>query len=86
MLDRNGCTKAEERANISVKNLTNLLRLSRLILQLRRKRWWFVHGKICKNIRAFSIIETISIRSHMLMNGFVEDYMTWTSHGEPMLP
>jgi hypothetical protein len=29
----------------------------------------------CKNIRVFNINETITIRSHVLMDGFVEDYM-----------
>jgi hypothetical protein len=28
--------------------------------------------KKCKNIRVFNINETITIRSHVLMNGFVE--------------
>jgi hypothetical protein len=41
--------------------------------------------KKCKNIKVFNINEMITIRLHVLMNGFVENYMIWTSHGEERL-
>jgi hypothetical protein len=40
--------------------------------------------KICKNMRVFS--DTTTIRSHMLVDDFVENYMIWTYHGEKASP
>jgi hypothetical protein len=36
--------------------------------------------KICKIMRVFS--DTTTIRSHMLVGSFVENYILWTYHGE----
>jgi hypothetical protein len=41
--------------------------------------------KMQKNIKVFNINEMITIRLLVLMNGFVENYMIWTSHGEERL-
>jgi hypothetical protein len=40
--------------------------------------------KICKNMRVFT--DTTTIRLHVLVGGFVEDYMIWTYHGEKAVP
>ena len=36
--------------------------------------------KTCKNLRVFS--DTTIIRSHVLISGFVDNYMIWNKHGE----
>jgi hypothetical protein len=36
--------------------------------------------KTCKNMRVFN--DTTTIRSHMLVGAFIENYMIWTYHGE----
>jgi hypothetical protein len=38
--------------------------------------------KTCKNMIVFT--DTTTIRSHVLVGGFVEDYMIWTYHGKNM--
>jgi hypothetical protein len=40
--------------------------------------------KICKNIRVFS--DTTIIRSHVLVCGFVDNYIIWMYHGEKAPP
>ena len=40
--------------------------------------------KTCKNLRAFS--DTTIIRSHVLISGFVDNYMIWNKHGEKAPP
>jgi hypothetical protein len=37
----------------------------------------------CKNLMAFSDVSTI--RSHLIMRGFVPDYIVWIYHGETMV-
>ncbi|XP_072147941.1 uncharacterized protein [Setaria viridis] len=41
-------------------------------------------GKTCKNMRVFS--ETTTVRLHVMVRCFIEDYMIWTSHGEKAPP
>ena len=40
--------------------------------------------KPCKNMRVFS--DTTIIRSHVLISGFVDNYMIWNKHGEEAPP
>ena len=40
--------------------------------------------RTCKNLRVFS--NTIIIRSHVLISGFVDNYMIWNKHGEEAPP
>ncbi|RLN12218.1 hypothetical protein C2845_PM09G13660 [Panicum miliaceum] len=40
--------------------------------------------KTCKNVEVFSDITTI--RLHVLVGGFVKNYIIWTYHGEKALP
>jgi hypothetical protein len=40
--------------------------------------------KACKNMRVFS--DATAIRLHMLVGGFVENYMFWIYHGEKSSP
>jgi hypothetical protein len=40
--------------------------------------------KTYKNMRVLTDI--VTIRSHVLVGGFVEDYMIWTYHGEKAVP
>jgi len=38
----------------------------------------------CKNLRVFS--NPTTIRSHVIVSGFVKDYMVWKQHGETGAP
>ena len=40
--------------------------------------------RTCKNLRVFS--NTTIIRSHVLISGFVDNYMIWNKHGEEEQP
>jgi hypothetical protein len=40
--------------------------------------------KTCKNMRVFT--DTTTIRLHVLVGGFIEDYMIWMYHGEKAVP
>ena len=40
--------------------------------------------RTCKNLRVFS--NTTIIRSHVLISGFVDNYMIWNNHGEVEQP
>ena len=40
--------------------------------------------KPCKNMRVFS--DTTIIRSHVLISGFIDNYMIWNKHGEEAPP
>jgi len=40
--------------------------------------------KLCKNMRVFS--DTTVIRSHVLISGFVDNYMIWNKHSEEAPP
>jgi hypothetical protein len=40
--------------------------------------------KTCKNMRVFS--NTTTIRSHVFVDGFIENYMIWMYHGEKAPP
>ena len=40
--------------------------------------------KGCRNLRVFS--DPIIIKSHVLVSGFVKDYMIWKYHGETNAP
>ena len=40
--------------------------------------------KPCKNMRVFS--DTTIIRSHILISGFIDNYMIWNKHGEEAPP
>ena len=40
--------------------------------------------RTCKNLRVFS--NATIIRSHLLISGFVDNYMIWNKHGEEEQP
>ena len=40
--------------------------------------------RTCKNLRVFS--DTTIIRSHVLISGFIDNYMIWNKHGEEAPP
>ena len=40
--------------------------------------------RTCKNLRVFS--DTTIVRSHVLISGFVDNYMIWNKHGEEEQP
>ena len=52
----------------------------------RIKKTQLIHCpcKPCKNMRVFS--DTTIIRSHVLISGFVDNYMIWSKHGEEAPP
>ena len=40
--------------------------------------------RVCENFKVFS--EPTTIRSHVIVSGFVKDYMIWKKHGEMDVP
>jgi len=47
-------------------------------------QWIHCPCKACKNLRVFS--DPTIIRSHVIVSGFVKDYMIWKKHGETDAP
>ena len=60
--------------------------LNKLILAVENKKaqWISCPCKPCKNLRVFN--DTTTIRSHVLVDSFVGDYMIWKYHGENAPP
>ena len=44
-----------------------------------KTQWIHCPCKACKNLRVFS--DPTTIRSHVIVSGFVKDYMIWKKHG-----
>ena len=49
-----------------------------------KTQWVYCPCKACKNLRVFS--DPTTIRSHVIVSGFVKDYMIWKKHGETDAP
>ena len=49
-----------------------------------KTQWVYCPCKACKNLRVFS--DPTTIRSHVIVSGFVKDYMIWKKHGETNAP
>ena len=70
------------RTSISVGSLINSLKLQST--RNEKTQWIHCPCKKCKNLRVFN--DPTTIRSHVMVCGFVKDYTIWKKHGETDAP
>jgi hypothetical protein len=75
MLDWTWMYEARRTCHHFREELNKFIKVAEIDVVVEKKRAVVPPCKKCKHIRVISINETISMRSHVLMNGFVEDYM-----------
>ena len=64
--------------------LNKFIKVAQKHARNEKTQWIHCPCKASKNLRVFS--DPTTIRSHVIVSGFVKDYMIWKKHGETDAP
>ena len=64
--------------------LNKFIKVAQKHAKNEKTQWIHCSCKACKNLRVFG--DPTTIRSHVIVSGFVKDYMIWKKHGETDAP